>query len=77
MWLVRRLAPHFKTIADFRRRQRPIVGTCRAFVLFCPDQGLFKARLIALNGSKFRATLGPVLEHIISVGNSGRLVTFG
>ena len=40
MWLVRRLAPDFKTIADFRRDNgAAIVGTCRAFVLFCRDPG--------------------------------------
>jgi transposase len=56
MWLLRRLAPDFKTIADFRRdNAAAIVGTCRAFVLFCRDQGLFTARLVALDGSKFRA----------------------
>jgi transposase len=56
MWLVRRLAPDFKTIADFRRDNgAAIVGACRAFVLFCRDQGLFMARLVALDGSKFRA----------------------
>ncbi len=56
MWLLRRLAPDFKTIADFRRDNgAAIVGACRAFVLFCRDQGLFRARLVALDGSKFRA----------------------
>ena len=56
MWLLRRLAPDFKTIADFRRDNgAAIVGACRAFVLFCRDQGLFVARLVALDGSKFRA----------------------
>jgi transposase len=56
MWLLRRLAPDFKTIADFRRdNAAAIVGACRAFVLFCRDQGLFRARLLALDGSKFRA----------------------
>jgi len=56
MWLLGRLAPDFKTIADFRRDNGSgIVGTCRAFVLFCREQGLFSARLIALDGSKFRA----------------------
>lgn len=56
MWLLRRLAPDFKTIADFRRDNGgAIVGACRAFVLFCRDQGLFTARLVALDGSKFRA----------------------
>jgi transposase len=56
MWLLRRLAPDFKTIADFRRDNgAAIVGACRAFVMFCRDQGLFTARLVALDGSKFRA----------------------
>lgn len=56
MWLLRRLAPDFKTIADFRRdNAAALVGACRAFVLFCRDQGLFRARLLALDGSKFRA----------------------
>lgn len=56
MWLLRRLTPDFKTIADFRRDNgASIVGACRAFVLFCRDQGLFTARLVALDGSKFRA----------------------
>src|SRR5438045_9269626 len=56
MWLLRRLAPDFKTIADFRREDGPgIVGTCRAFVSFCREQGLFAAGLVALDGSRFRA----------------------
>lgn len=56
MWLLRRLAPDFKTIADFRRDNGPaIVGACRAFVLVCREAGLFAARLVALDGSKFRA----------------------
>ena len=56
MWLLRRLAPDFKTIADFRRDNGPaIVGACRAFMLVCRDAGLFAARLVALDGSKFRA----------------------
>jgi transposase len=58
MWLLRRLAPDFKTIADFRRdNSAATVGACRAFVLFCRDQGLFTARLVALDGSKFRAAV--------------------
>ncbi len=56
MWLLCKLAPDFKTIADFRRDNGPaIVGACRAFVLLCRDTGLFAARLVALDGSKFRA----------------------
>jgi len=56
MWLLRQLSPDFKTIADFRRDNGvAIVGACRAFVMLCRDAGLFTARLIALDGSKFRA----------------------
>ena len=56
MWLLRRLAPDFKTVADFPRDNgAAVVGACRAFVLFCRDQGLFAARLVALDGSKFWA----------------------
>jgi transposase len=56
MWLLGRLRPDFKTIADFRRDQgKALVAVCRAFVLFCRDQGLFAARLVALDGSKVRA----------------------
>jgi transposase len=56
MWLLRQLVPDFKTIADFRRDNGPaILGACRAFVLLCRDAGLFAARLVALDGSKFRA----------------------
>src|SRR5579871_4350894 len=56
MWLLHRLAPDFKTIADFRRDNGPaIIGACRAFVMLCRDSGLFQARLVALDGSKFRA----------------------
>lgn len=59
MWLLCKLAPDFKTIADFRRDNGPaIVGACRAFVLLCRDAGLFVARLVALDGSKFRAVAG-------------------
>ena len=61
MWLVCRLAPDHKTIADFRRdNSAAIIGACRAFVLFCRDQGLFAARLIAIDGAKFRAAASPI-----------------
>lgn len=56
MWLLRGLAPDFKTIADFRRDNgKGIIGACHAFVLFCKEQGLFNAQLVAIDGSKFRA----------------------
>jgi transposase len=56
LWLLNRLQPDFKTIADFRKNNaRAIVGCCRAFTLFCREQGLFAAQLVAIDGSKFQA----------------------
>lgn len=56
MWLLNRLAPDFKTIADFRKDNAPaLVGACRAFIGFCREQALFGAELVAIDGSKFQA----------------------
>lgn len=56
LWLINRLCPDFKTIADFRKDNRhAIVGTCRSFIRFCREQDLFGAELVAIDGSKFRA----------------------
>lgn len=56
MWLVGRLAPDFKTIADFRRDNGTgIRNVCRRFVAVCRDLKLFTQALIAVDGSKFKA----------------------
>ncbi len=56
MWLINRLTPSFKTIADFRKEHaRAIVGVCRAFVRFCREQALFGAELLAIDGTKIAA----------------------
>src|ERR1043165_8774071 len=56
LWLLNRLSPDFKTIADFRKDNGAgIVGVCRAFTLFCREAGLFGAQLVAVGGSKFQA----------------------
>jgi transposase len=56
MWLLRRLIPDFKTIADFRRdNHKAIQKVCRSFTLFCRDNDLFGGELIAIDGSKFKA----------------------
>jgi transposase len=56
MWLVKRLTPDFKTIADFRRNNRePIRRVCREFSLFCRKLDLFGGNLVAIDGSKFKA----------------------
>jgi transposase len=76
MWLLRGLSPDFKTIADFRRDNgTAIVGACRAFVMLCRDAGLFTARLIALDGSKFRAVASgkKVISHAEITEEAARL----
>ncbi|MBL1142097.1 MAG: transposase, partial [Proteobacteria bacterium] len=56
MWLLGRLAPDFKTIADFRRdNTQGITRICREFVLLCRKLDLFTDSLIAIDGSKFKA----------------------
>src|SRR5881396_2145092 len=56
MWLLNRLTPSFKTIADFRKdHARAIVGVCRAFIRFCGEQSLFGAELLAIDGTKIAA----------------------
>ena len=56
MWLLGRLAPDFKTIADFRKdNSKAIQSVCREFVLLCRKLDLFTDSLIAIDGSKFKA----------------------
>ncbi len=58
VWLLRKLAPDYKTIADFRRDNNAgITGACRAFVQFCRRANLFAAQLaqVAIDGTKLRA----------------------
>jgi len=56
MWLLGRLAPDFKTIADFRKdNTKAIRRVCREFVLLCRKLDLFADSLVAIDGSKFKA----------------------
>src|ERR1700741_616462 len=56
MWLTGRLAPDFKTIADFRRDNGiGIRNVCRRFVMLCRELKLFSQALVAIDGSKFKA----------------------
>lgn len=56
MWLLGKLAPDFKTIADFRRvNGKGFVNVCRAFVRFCAQAELLGGELVAIDGSKFPA----------------------
>jgi len=56
MWLTGRLAPDFKTIADFRRDNGAgIRNVCRRFVVLCRDLKLFSRGAVAIDSSKFKA----------------------
>jgi transposase len=56
MWLTGRLAPDFKTIADFRKDNGPAIrATCRRFVLLCRKRDPFSEALVAVDGGKFEA----------------------
>jgi transposase/macrodomain Ter protein organizer (MatP/YcbG family) len=56
MWLLGKLAPDFKTIADFRRENgKAIRAVCRQFVLLCREMDMFGGELVAIDGSKFKA----------------------
>jgi transposase len=56
MWLTGKLAPDFKTIADFRRDHgAAIQAACRRFVLLCRTLGLIAGGTVAVDGSRMRA----------------------
>jgi len=56
IWLTGRLAPDFKTIADFRRDNGDAIGkVCKEFVLMCRRLKLFTDGIVAIDGSKFKA----------------------
>ena len=60
MWLMRKLRPDFKTIADFRKdNAQGIKKICREFTLWCKRLELFGGELVAIDGSKFRAVNSP------------------
>ncbi len=56
MWLTGRLAPDFKTIADFRKDHGDAIRkVCREFVVLCRRLKLFTDGIVAIDGSKFNA----------------------
>jgi len=56
MWLTGRLAPDFKTIADFRKDNGEAIRlVCREFVMLCKKLNLFADAFVAIDGSKFKA----------------------
>lgn len=56
IWLTGRLAPDFKTIADFRHDNgKGIRNVCKRFVEMCRQLDLFSQAMVAIDGSKFKA----------------------
>ena len=56
MWLTGRLAPDFKTIADFRKNNGAAIRlVCREFILLCKKLNFFTDAFVAIDGSKFKA----------------------
>ncbi len=56
MWLMKKLAPDFKTIADFRKENIDCIKSVfKEFLYLCKSLDLFGAELVAIDGSKFKA----------------------
>jgi transposase len=56
IWLLRKLRPDFKTIADFRKdNKKALTRVFRQFVFLCKSMDLFGCELLAIDGSKFSA----------------------
>jgi len=56
MWLLKKLRPDPKTIADFRKNNlKPLRQVCREFTVLCKQLDLFAGELVAIDGSKFKA----------------------
>lgn len=59
MWLTQRLAPDFKTIANFRKGNgKAIRNVYRQFVVVCHQLDLFSDAVVAIDGSKVKAFNG-------------------
>jgi len=56
IWLLWKLGPDFKTIADFRKdNTEAFKQMFRQLILLCRELDLFGGELIAIDGSKFKA----------------------
>jgi transposase len=56
MWLLKGLAPDFKTIADFRKDNPSAIGALfKEFVSFLKDLSLYGAKQVTVDGTKLRA----------------------
>lgn len=56
MWLMKKLAPDHKTIADFRKDNADCIKPVfKEFVYLCRSLDLYGAQLVAIDGTKFKA----------------------
>jgi transposase len=56
MWLLGRLVPDHKTVADFRKDNGDAIRkVCARFVELCREMGLLATASVAIDGSKFKA----------------------
>ncbi len=56
MWLIGRLVPDHKTIAEFRKNNGPAIRkVCARFVALCRQLELFADASVAIDGAKFKA----------------------
>lgn len=59
MWLLRKLSPDHKTIAEFRKDNRKALREVfRGFTRLCRELNLYGRELVGIDGSKFRAVNG-------------------
>ena len=57
MWLINSLKPDFKTIADFRKdNKKALIQVFKQFSMICDDLKLYGKEIVAIDGSKFRAS---------------------
>ena len=55
IWLMRKLRPDFKTIADFRKENvKAFKKVFRQFTILCHDLELFAGELVAIDGTKIK-----------------------
>lgn len=64
MWLIGNLKPDFKTIADFRKDNKEAIKSAfKKFGMICSELGLISKEIVAVDGSKFRASNSRMAYH--------------
>jgi transposase len=64
IWLMGKLQPDFKTIADFRKdNAKAFKSVFRQFHLLCRDLDLFGRELVAIDGTKLKAVNNPARHY--------------